>query len=283
MLTRENGSYLVRDAESLNGTFVGGLRVARDAYRQLSDGDVLRVGRFWLQVHLEATVVASEMNTRDLALGLISGVLHHLPNEHALRVVEGPRRGELVLLAEGEETVLGRDARSPVRLEGAHVSREHVRVTRRSSGVFVRDGGSRNGSSLGGASLPEGEEVRWSPVAHLQTGNVVLALCGRRPELEALLGLAIEVAPAEATPMPRENGADVDESPAVDDGGMQPLAERDAGVDSRESSATSTPDLGDVAERPAKRRGFSVLVLIPVLALLVLLACLVGVGWVLSS
>ncbi len=279
VITHENGSYLVRDAESLNGTLVGGLRVARDAVRELADGDVLRVGCFWLQVHMEATAVAGDFDTRDLALGLVSKVLRHLPNEHALRVVEGARRGEIVVLADGEENVFGRDERSPVRLEGALVSREHVYVTRRGADVFVRDGGSRNGSSLGGSPLPPGTELLWQPVAHLRTGNVVLSLCGQRPDLDGLLGLSAESALPAAPSPPVEGTSQIETPPVVEDVATPDGVERAAETPAPVASISVDRE----AEPSPEKRELGLVSVIPIVALLIIAACLAGVAWLIMT
>lgn len=296
VLTREGDSYLVRDAESLNGTVVGGLRVARDAVRQLSDGDVLRVGRFWLQVHLEATALAGDLNTRDLALGLVSKVLHLSPDEQALRVVEGQRRGQLVVLPDGEEIALGRDEQSLVKLEGAQVSREHLRVTRRGPSVFVRDGGSRNGSSLGGAPLTPGDDVPWPPVAHLRMGNVVIALCGQRPPLGTLLGVDEEIAPSDNATVPPRSPSEVEDVPAppaeAPSQGEIPLTvDSVASVDGHESAsriskapATRAVSMSDeIFDPTVERQRPNVSMLLPAIALLVLLACIVGIAWLITT
>src|SRR5262249_17440611 len=52
---RQRGAeYIVLDEGSANGTFVGPVRLSPQAPRVLSDGDLVRVGRVWLEILIEA-------------------------------------------------------------------------------------------------------------------------------------------------------------------------------------------------------------------------------------
>jgi len=51
---RQRGAeYIVLDEGSSNGTFVGPVRLAPQAPRVLRSGDLVRVGRVWLEVSIE--------------------------------------------------------------------------------------------------------------------------------------------------------------------------------------------------------------------------------------
>lgn len=217
-IERAGDRFIVRDCGSTNGTLVGGVRVVASAGRLLGEGDVLRIGIYWIQFHAEATVSPGDLSTNELALGMISKALAHLPREHCVEVVEGEARGQLVELPDEEAIVFGRDKECAVRFASGQVSREHVRARRQGDDVFVRDAGSRNGTYLGDAAVPRDREVPWNPVAHVRAGDVVLALAYGRPRLETLLGhpvlpnandeAAPPSAPSHAEPEPMGGAAD---------------------------------------------------------------------------
>src|SRR5260221_14182049 len=50
VLAAHGAEYRILDEGSTNGTFVGGVRLAPKAPRALRTGDLLRVGRGWIEV-----------------------------------------------------------------------------------------------------------------------------------------------------------------------------------------------------------------------------------------
>ena len=146
--------YTLVDEGSTNGTFVGEARLVPRAPRTLRNGDVVRVGRVWLEVKIDQTPATHDLPTatRDLALKLVADAMRALGDDVSSRVsvVEGPDRGRAAALAEeGRVYVVGRGEACDLLLDDDDVSREHVQLVRRAGGVLVRDLGSKNGAWLG--------------------------------------------------------------------------------------------------------------------------------------
>jgi pSer/pThr/pTyr-binding forkhead associated (FHA) protein len=222
---RASGSeYVLVDEKSTNGTFVGGARLAPHTPRPLKHGELLRVGRVWLEARIDQTPATRDLAfaTRDLALALVSQAMRALGEEAsaAVRVVEGRDVGAvLVLRDEGRAYLIGRDGPSDLPLADVDVSRTHVQVVRRGGTVLVRDLGSKNGVRLGDVRIPAGRDVPWRPATLLRIGNTALDLsepaATALAELEAADDEAIEpsdvpAAPAssDSPPNPTEPAAD---------------------------------------------------------------------------
>jgi len=74
---RQRGlDYVVVDEGSENGTFIGATRLNRQTPHALSDGELLRFGRVWVEVRFEPTAVAPETGaSRELARHLVEHAL----------------------------------------------------------------------------------------------------------------------------------------------------------------------------------------------------------------
>src|SRR5206468_4043247 len=70
----KGAEFLLIDEGSTNGTFVGGVRLAPRTTRVLRSGDMIRVGRVWLEARIDQTPPTRDAAnaTRDLALALVS-------------------------------------------------------------------------------------------------------------------------------------------------------------------------------------------------------------------
>src|ERR1051325_10415743 len=75
---RQRGAeYIVLDEGSANGTFVGPVRLSPQAPRVLKDGDLVRIGRVWLEVRIEQVppTTNAAVATREMALALVAQAL----------------------------------------------------------------------------------------------------------------------------------------------------------------------------------------------------------------
>jgi hypothetical protein len=99
-------------------------------------------------------------------------------------------RGRELAIALGDEVVVGRVG--TIAVASAAVSREHVALRRRDGQVFVRDLGSRNGTTLRGLALAG--EVGVGEGIELRLGDEVPLLV--RPATELPSAVAIEIAGA---------------------------------------------------------------------------------------
>lgn len=207
-LRAQGGEWALVDEGSTNGTFVGGVRLAPQVPRVVRAGDLVRVGRVWLEVRTGARAPTPDpgLATKDLALALVARAMDAMGEATLprLEVVQGPDLGaDLVLADEGRVYVLGRAETCDLALADADASREHVGVVRRGLSVLARDLGSKNGATLGDVPLAEERDVPWRGARMLALGRTVIALdepVGRAlAELEAA---ADEVVPKDEPPPP---------------------------------------------------------------------------------
>jgi pSer/pThr/pTyr-binding forkhead associated (FHA) protein len=212
---RANGAdFILVDEGSTNGTFVGGVRIAPRTSRLVRSGDLVRVGRVWLELRIEQHPVTRDlaMATRDLALFLVSRAMARAGDDRIarLRVVEGiDQEAVLRLEADGHEYLLGRAAHCDLPLSDTDASREHVRVVRRDLEVIVRDLGAKNGTWIAETRLVEGRDTVWRPAQMMRIGRTVVAL--EEPVNAALA--EIESAPDELFGPEDATGAGVNDPP----------------------------------------------------------------------
>jgi pSer/pThr/pTyr-binding forkhead associated (FHA) protein len=180
-LRAQGADFVVVDEGSVNGTFVGGVRVAPHTSRIVRSGELVRLGRVWIELRVDRSLVTRDLAaaTRDLALALVSEAMGAMGSDRAtkLRVVEGRDQGAtLVLAEEGRVYVVGRGAECELPLADADASREHARVVRRGTSVLVRDLDAKNGTWLGEMRVAQDRDVPWKPGNVLQIGHTAIAL-----------------------------------------------------------------------------------------------------------
>jgi pSer/pThr/pTyr-binding forkhead associated (FHA) protein len=160
---QHGGSYLVVDEGSTNGTFVGGMRLAAHAPRVVNHGDLVRVGRVWLELRLEAVAQPStQQATRELALSLVQRALSDMGEHAAPRLVvrAGPDAGQQLPLPEAARPyVIGRGNGVDLTLDETDASRRHVQLVRKAEQLLVRDLGSKNGTFVGEQRLEPGRDA----------------------------------------------------------------------------------------------------------------------------
>lgn len=177
----QDGSFVLVDEGSTNGTFVGKTRLSPQTPRPLKSTDRVRLGRVWIEVRLEpaATTPDPAVATRDLAMALVAEALEGLGHEvvPTVRVVEGRDAGLAVPLhEEGRVYVVGRGEECDVALNDADASREHAHLVRRGATVLLRDLGSKNGVVTESGRLPIDRDVPWPPGAPVRVGRSTLVL-----------------------------------------------------------------------------------------------------------
>ena len=90
----QGADYFLVDEASTNGTVVGGARLAPHVPRALRSGDMIRVGRVWLEVRFEQKPATMNLltATRDIALALVAEAMAQIGDDvvPSARVVEGP-------------------------------------------------------------------------------------------------------------------------------------------------------------------------------------------------
>jgi predicted component of type VI protein secretion system len=180
---RAQGSdFALFDEGSANGTFVSGVRLERGASRQLRSGDMIRLGRVWIEVRLggnQPVALHAAYATRDVAMALVAGAMQAAGDDISPRiaVLEGYDVGHELLLREDSILhTIGRGEACSMPLSDPDASREHVGVVRRAGAIWVKDLGSKNGAYLGERRLPPQEEVQWRSSLAVKLGRTVLGL-----------------------------------------------------------------------------------------------------------
>ncbi|MBX3204624.1 MAG: FHA domain-containing protein [Labilithrix sp.] len=284
----QGAEYALVDEGSTNGTWVGGVKLGPHTPRLVKSGDLVRVGRVWLELVVGHKAPTPDLGlaTRDLALALVRNAMDAMGDDTraVVRVAEGPDMGaELRLVEEGRDYVIGRAESCDLPLADEDASREHAAVVRRGAQILLRDLGSRNGVYLGDARLGPEREVVWRPPTMARVGASVLAL--DEPVSLALAELeaaADEPLPdAEAPPEPPPSTA----APSSAAAHAPPASAEPPG--SRISAHADAP-IAEIASRTAptvirrpRRVWTAADVMVVTIAVAVISASIAGLVWVL--
>lgn len=280
---RQRGTdYVVIDEGSSNGTFVGPVRLSPHAPHGLRSGDLIRVGRIWLEVRVEQVPVThgQTLATREIALALVASALSAdgQVSGARIRVTKGPdAKRELILTEMDRAYIVGRGAGVDMPIQDDDLSRRHVEVARRGLNLVLRDLGSKNGTLLDGRRLEKNEEIIWPSGSTLVIGGSELiyddpvrdALAHLETVPDEQMREADPVDPPTGVPDPRageENGPESFGAPV-----MSGRSEARAGI----------ADVPSRAPRSATASGLKLLDLgVALFALVVLCVSLLGL-WVL--
>lgn len=280
------GSVTLADEGSRNGTYVGSRKLAPRAPYTLKSGELVRMGRVWLEIRIDQRPATRDLSlaTKDLALALVSQAMRALGDDGSprVRVVEGPDEGvELVLADEGRAYVIGRGDTCDLPLADRDASREHVQIVRRGSSVLVRDRESKNGSALDGAMLPTDRDVVWRSTQTLALASTALVL--EEPAAQALKSIeeaADELLPeAEIPPPPLSSAAGSASVPPPKPESVHPPAPASASM-----PALAAPEAPKPSVAPKKKRVVATADAgIVVAAIVILLLSLAGLAWLLRT
>jgi pSer/pThr/pTyr-binding forkhead associated (FHA) protein len=277
---RQRGTdYVVVDEGSSNGTFVGPVRLSPQAPRVVRSGDLIRVGRIWLELTTAQVMPTQNQSlaTKEIALALVASSLAAEGELAAPRlfVTAGPDAGKELLLSDFDRAYgIGRAPNADLVLTDEDSSRRHVEVTRRGTQILVRDLGSKNGATLSGVRLDPKRDTPWPPQAVLALGSSQFSF--EDPVLAALS--EIEAGRDEQM----QDGDSID-PPNVGPGDVPPSATH--------THATGPTDAAPMAEMPTrapkpakKTHGFrAVDAIVAVLALIVIGLSIVGLTWLFRS
>lgn len=279
---RQRGAeYIVVDEGSTNGTFVGPVRLSAQAPRVVRSGDLVRVGRIWLELSIEHVVPTANPNlaTREIALGLVAEALS-AQGEVAgarVRVDQGPDAGrELVVTEIGRAYVAGRGQGVDLTLDDVDASRRHVEIVRRGAQLLVRDLGSKNGSKLADKQLPSGKEVPWPAGVTLCIGGNQLLYDDPVSEALAELERAADekMRDDESIDPPNVEGT---EEPAAASSPAAELRSRGAAAPIAQVPRRDKPVAG-------QRRGWAMAdLIVALIALAVLALSILGLVWLFRS
>lgn len=283
----QGAEYAIVDEGSSNGTWVGGVKLGPHTPRLVKSGDLVRVGRVWLELVIGQRAATPDLGlaTRDLALALVRNAMDAVGDDTRarVRVAEGPDMGaELRLVEEGRAYVIGRAENCDLPLADEDASREHAAVIRRGSQVLLRDLGSRNGLYLGDTRLEPDRDVVWRTQTMARIGVSVLTL--EEPVSLALAELeaaADEPLPdVDAPPPPRSSTSVASTAPA-------PSASAPPSAAPKEHLTKDAP-IAEVVSRTVTtvvrrgRRAWTAAdVMVVSIAVLVIGASIAGLVWVL--
>lgn len=255
-LRQRGGDWLIVDEGSTNGTVVERVTLAAQSPRVVADGDRVRVGRVFLELHVGADLPTPAAAAKEAAIGLVVDALAAEGEDGRPRVhvVEGPDAGKDLRIDGDRRAVLGRARDADLPLEDPDASRRHVEIGRRGDAVVVRDLGSRTGAAIDGRDVGASDVV-WRPGQRLTIAGNVLEL-----EFAAVEELAdLERAPDQRVPpgdLTWPGGGEVIEVPP--DAAPEEL---DAtGDDGEDDDVEHEPRDGENRRRPvraAPRRGWS--------------------------
>ena len=178
---RQKGhGYVVVDEGSLTGTWVGKAKLSPQASYPVQSGDLVRFGRVWIELRVEARLVTGSgaAAAKEIALGLVARALALDGEEPGPRitVVDGPDRGAALLLREaGRAYSIGRSRECDLVLTDADAGRRHALVLRKGDALAVQDLGSSRAATLDGVALSSAETT-WRPGQEVVIAKTVLAL-----------------------------------------------------------------------------------------------------------
>jgi ABC-type multidrug transport system ATPase subunit/pSer/pThr/pTyr-binding forkhead associated (FHA) protein len=144
-IVRLDGTYVIFDLDSTNGTFVDGRRITR---HDLRSGSVIQLGAGGPQLTVSiATERATQRDTRGAKRTVFGAAA---PDDLSL--------GNAELLGEyplNRPLTIGRDAACEISLDSMYVSMQHSRVEPAGDGVLLHDLNSANGTFLSGQRITQ--------------------------------------------------------------------------------------------------------------------------------
>lgn len=183
----ENGSWLLADLTSKNGTFLNGTRVTTAT--AVKPGDVIRLGESGPEYRVAAITAALEETLAEHP-----GVSQRAYGVTLLMTASGRRfeaRGTRIRLGRGRECEV-----QPVETGDTIVSRVHAELTvGAGGGLVIRDAQSKNGTYLNGERISKPMPIRLGDKIMLGNGGPVLLIEG------------MGTAPQKAVPRPQAAAA----------------------------------------------------------------------------
>jgi len=281
---RQRGrDYIILDEGSTNGTFVGPVRLAPQAPRVLQSGDQIRVGRIWLKVRIDAVAPTPnpQLATKDLALRIVAQQLKEQGQFAApeLTVEAGDNKGTTLKLDKLDHRyVLGRSIGADLIITDTNASRRHLEVWRRGAQVYVRDLESKNGSALDGEFMYPDKDVVWQTGTHLRVGTTRGVLSDRTGE--ALTELSTG---ADARLSEEEQSKLAAAAPSRASSSPEPTVSLPADTTAPALAAQARKTSRSAKAATANGRLNSADLSVAILALVVMLASLLGLLWMLSG
>ncbi len=227
---RQRGSeYVVVDEGSDNGTFSGLSRLGRLAPHPLSDGELLRFGRVWVEVKLTPGSAAAEPAlSRELARTLVERALESdgKPCGMSVGVTRaGAAGGALQLAVARKAYVVGSQKSADLRIDDPALPRRALELRRQGDQLWVTALSAAAHAAIDGRELGEGQRTLWPRGVVLTLGEAQLTLADPTAEmLERLEKEPVERIDPDAIIDPPE-GCEDDAAETSSDGDAQPEEE----------------------------------------------------------
>lgn len=234
-IRQKGGEYVLVDEGSSNGTFLGAVRLPPQTPRVIQHGELVRLGRVWLEIRIEHVLVkgSTAAAAKELALELVARGLVADGDEPSpkLEVIEGPDRGLVLTLDDPtRDYLVGRASEAEMRVGDPGAGRRHAVLARKGDALIVRDLGSPAGTFIDGARVNGDGVVKLGQT--LELANNVLRWTV--PAADAL-------AEIERCPDERLRAEDVPPLPArASSGAVAPI---DAPTDAMHASTPTPPPL----------------------------------------
>ncbi len=240
-ITQDGSLFFLEDLNSSFGTLINGQKLPKNEKRLLNNGDLIAIAQFDIVFDrvADSSPTEGDVNTSFLSRKVVKDVMRGLAGAGEVayfRVMNGPKEGERLEIADAQEYILGRDAADvDFVLDDDLVSRKHVKVRRDWSGTHVEDLGSRNGIKLNKertrkATIKDRDELEIGGVRLLfvdpnevREAAVVMAASESldEPDDEGTLSVQAEEAPVAEEPA-AEAEAPLEEAPPAEEAENQP-------------------------------------------------------------
>jgi hypothetical protein len=174
-LERRGEHWVVIDRDGRGVCSVGGVALRAREPRIVRPPHALRLGEVDLALTFDP-LDSQDGATRDVALRAAAFVAEVAPNRPRVRVVEGPRLGEILELTHPGPYRVGRGKGCDLFLDAEDASREHFSIEREGDRVVVRDLGSPRGTHLGTSRLAPNRGAVWEATRMLRAADTVFSL-----------------------------------------------------------------------------------------------------------
>ncbi len=149
-ISRDDTLFFVQDLNSRFGTTINGTKLNKGEKHLLCNGDTIAIAQYDVVFDRVAQIEEGEErtgHTQFISANVVRNVMKGVTNgdQPYLRVMNGPKEGQKVMIGAAQEYIVGRDEAADIQLEDDLVSRRHVKIRRDWAGVSVEDLGSRNG------------------------------------------------------------------------------------------------------------------------------------------
>jgi ABC-type multidrug transport system ATPase subunit/pSer/pThr/pTyr-binding forkhead associated (FHA) protein len=192
-ITNQNGSFLLTDNNSFNGTLVNGQRIAAQTPLYHNDEIQLGVGGPVVKFNSPTRVApkgASLAGQRAVAPSQIAPSLDSMENVGSKTMVanignisqnialdKGASSQPTLLMSltfgSKQELTIGRAENNDIVLDGLQISNRHARLVQSNSGIAIEDFNSTNGVYINGARVSRQNVV---PGDHVQIGSFLLQI-----------------------------------------------------------------------------------------------------------